>query len=324
MKEKMQIDKIMTSLAVASAMCCVTMAAEQAKAPEATAPESAGWAYELGDGLSYGTASVLSVEVGTQVDSRYITYGVIDGRDPIYRLNATATFCDWFYLGVMSIHDITKSNGKYGGYGPRTGRASTIDSMVGIAHEWELSEQIGTLSVDFCYIYEYFRRYRDEGARCVDDTQYLNLEFELSDGFLPVDPKLWIERDIMLDNGTYVHFELGRDIPIVDGKNEDDDPVLKFRPSVGQGFGNTSRVRGYGFVKNGRELDHGGIMDTTLKGELVWSLGHGVEVTGYVAYSDFLFDSNMRAGARGHNAAWGHCCNHSWNFYGGVGVTFTF
>ena len=107
-------------------------------------------------------------------------------------------------------------------------------------------------------------------------------------------------------------------------KGEDDDPVLKFRPSVGQGFGNTSRVRHYDFVKHGRELDHGGIMDTTVMGELTWNLGHGVSLTGYVAYSDYIFDSNMRQGARGHNAAWGHGCNHSWNFYGGVGVTFAF
>ena len=41
--------------------------------------------------------------------------------------------------------------------------------------------------------------------------------------------------------------------------------MLEFRPSVGQGFGNTQRVRGYSPEE--RTYDHGGVMDTCLKGE---------------------------------------------------------
>ena len=133
---------------------------------------------------------------------------------------------------------------------------------------------------------------------------------------------LAIERDLMADDGTYVNFDLGHSFPIVDGKGEDDDPVLEFRPSVGQGFGNTQRVRGYSPEE--RTYDHGGIMDTCIKGEFTWRVVDHVSLSAYVAYSDYWFDSTMRHCAREHNAAWGKGCDHSWNFYGGVGVTVEF
>ena len=129
----------------------------------------------------------------------------------------------------------------------------------------------------------------------------------------------------MADEGTYMNFSVGHAFPLIDGAGEDDDPVLAFRPSVGQGAGNTLRVRHYGFyTKHGEELDHGGLMDTTIKGELTWNFAPGLSLTGYIAYSDYWLDSNMREGARQHNAAWGSSCDHSWNFYGGVALTASF
>ena len=65
-------------------------------------------------------------------------------------------------------------------------------------------------------------------------------------------------------------------------------------------------------------------MDTTIKGELTWNFAPGLSLSGYIAYSDYWLDANMRDGARAHNAAWGHSCNHSWNFYGGLALTATF
>ena len=101
--------------------------------------------------------------------------------------------------------------------------------------------------------------------------------------------------------------------------------MLSFRPSVGQGFGNTLRVRHYDFyTKGGEELDHGGLMDTTIKGELTWNICENLSLSGYIAYSDYWFDSNMRDGAHAHNAAWGHGCDHSWNFYGGIALGVSF
>ena len=262
--------------------------------------------------------NLVSAEFHIGIDSRYMTYGMIDGKDPVIVPGAKLTLFDWVYFGVESIFDMTKGNGKRGGYGNRAGRWTTLDSMVGIAHEFELGEKAGVLSVDFNYMYEYIERYHSN----MGDTQYLNLELGLSEGIFWLEPTLWIERDLMADEGTYVNLDLGHDFVIIDGKGEDDDPVLKFRPSIGQGFGNTQRVRGYS--PDARTYDHGGVMDTCIKGEFTWNVCDHVSLSAYVAYSDFWFDSTMRECARERNAQWGSSCAHSWNFYGGVGVSVEF
>ena len=65
-------------------------------------------------------------------------------------------------------------------------------------------------------------------------------------------------------------------------------------------------------------------MDTTIKGEFEWAVCDHVALTAYIAYSDYWFDSKLRDGARAYNGAWGSSCDHSWNFYGGVGMTVSF
>ena len=259
---------------------------------------------------------IVSAEFGLAFDSRYMTYGVIDGKDPILTPSASVTFFDWAYFGVEAIFDTSKAQGRKGGYGNRALKYTTLDSIVGLAHDFDLNEDLGALSVDFNYIYEYLPRYHGE----VGDTQYLNLELSLGDLWL--EPTLAIERDLMADDGTYVNFDLGHDFAIIDGKGEDDDPVLEFRPSVGQGFGNTQRVRGYSPEE--RTYDHGGVMDTCVKGEFTWRFVDHVSLSAYVAYSDYWFDSTMRHCAREHNAEWGKGCDHSWNFYGGLGLSVEF
>jgi len=318
--------KLMT-VACAAAICGGAWAADEAK-PVPTSTENSAPAVEEEKEDSSPLDGLISVEAGIAFDSRYITYGVIDGKDPIVTPSAQIKFFDWVYFGVESIFDVTKGNGKRGGYGNRAGKWTTLDAIVGVAHDFDLGDTLGALSVDFNYIYEYMNRYRfynEDGERekGMDDTQYLNLEISLGD--LWFEPALWIERDLMADDGTYVNLSIGHTFPLIDGEGEDDDPVLAFRPSVGQGFGNTLRVRHYDFyTKSGEELDHGGLMDTTIKGELTWNICENLSLTGYVAYSDFWFDANMREGAREHNAAWGHSCDHSWNFYGGVALGVSF
>jgi hypothetical protein len=203
-----------------------------------------------------------------------------------------------------------------------------LDATVGLAHDFDCGETLGALSVDFNYIYEYLRRYKYHNSSGEDkdmgDTQYLNLELSLGD--LWFEPTLAIERDLMADDGTYVNFEIGHTFPLIDGEGEDGDPVLAFRPSIGQGLGNTQRAAGY-FVKyKGSEepLDHGGLMDTTIKGELTWNICENLSLSAYIAYSDYWFDDNMRDGARAHNADWGRSCDHSWNFYGGIALGVSF
>jgi len=286
------------NIACAAAVCgCVSLATAADEVAEA----------EKGE---VEETPIVSAEFGLQLDSKYMTYGVVDGKDPILTPSAQLTFFDWAYVGVESIFDLTKGNGKRGDYGNRAGKWTTLDMIVGLAHEFDLGETLGTLSVDVNYIYEYLRRHHSD----MGDTQYVNLELSLGDLWL--EPTLGIERDLMADDGTYVNLEIGHTFALV---GDDEDPTLTFRPSIGQGLGDKHRTRGYELAD-----DHGGLMDTTIKGEFEWAVCDHVALTAYIAYSDYWFDSKLRDGARAYNGAWGSSCDHSWNFYGGVGVTVSF
>ena len=166
--------------------------------------------------------------------------------------------------------------------------------------------------MDVNYIYEYIRRYQDN----MDDTQYVNLELSLGDLWL--EPTLAIERDLMADNGTYANFEVGHTFALND--------CFSLRPAVGQGFGNTRRAKGYFETASGDPLDHGGLMDTSLSLTAEWALCDHLTLSGYIAYYDYLFDSNMRDGARRHNAEWSNADRYrdSYNFVGGLALTASF
>ena len=290
----MNIKNIACAAAVCGCVSLVTAADEVAEAEKGEVEET----------------PIVSAEFGLQLDSKYMTYGVVDGKDPILTPSAQLTFFDWAYVGVESIFDLTKGNGKRGDYGNRAGKWTTLDMIVGLAHEFDLGETLGTLSVDVNYIYEYLRRHHSD----MGDTQYVNLELSLGDLWL--EPTLGIERDLMADDGTYVNLEIGHTFALV---GDDEDPTLTFRPSIGQGLGDKHRTRGYELAD-----DHGGLMDTTIKGEFEWAVCDHVALTAYIAYSDYWFDSKLRDGARAYNGAWGSSCDHSWNFYGGVGMTVSF
>ena len=165
--------------------------------------------------------AVVSAEFGLAFDSKYMTYGVIDGKDPILTPSAQITFFDWLYFGVEAIFDTTKTNGRRGGYGNRAGKYTTLDSIVGLAHDFDLGETLGALSVDVNYIYEYIPRYHDDD---VGDTQYVNLELALGDLWL--EPTLAIERDLMADDGTYANFSVGHTFTLIG----DEEAMTRFRP----------------------------------------------------------------------------------------------
>ena len=252
----------------------------------------------------------VSASFGLAFDSKYLTYGVVDGKDPILTPSAEICFFDTLYFGVEAIYDVTKGNGKRGGYGKRAGEWTTLDAIVGLRHDFDLGEELGALSVDVNYIYEYIRRYGhkefDDGtistSRNVDDTQYVNLELSLGDLWL--EPTLAIERDIMADNGTYVNLEIGHTFTVV---GDEEEPVLTLRPAVGQGFGSSKRTYGYfgGYgPSDEKEFEHGGLMDTSVSLTAEWAVCDHVTLSGYVACSDYLFDRKMRHAARNYNADW--------------------
>lgn len=297
------MNKIMVAGAVVAA-AWIGCAAE----PET---EQTGWNYEAGNGISYNETPIMTAEFTLGFDSRYMTYGVIDGKDPIVVPGVTGTFFDWFYIGVESIFDVTKGNGKGFEYGNRAGRYTTLDAFVGLAHSFDLGDTLGALDVDVGYLYEYMPRSLRENW----ETQYVYAEASLGD--LWFEPKVAFERDIMLDEGTYVNVEVGHTIELTE--------TLSLRPAVAQGFGNSLRTKGYfGALEEFEGFDHGGLMDTSLRVDLEYALTDWLTLGAYVAYYDYWLDGNMRDAARAYNAQWGRACDHSWNFVGGLSVTATF
>ena len=274
-------------------------------------PSTSGYSYEPGAGISFNETPIVTAEFGVSFDSRYMTYGVIDGKDPIIVPGATVTFLDWVYFGVEAIFDATKGNGKRGGYSNRAGKYTTLDTFIGIAHEFDLGDTLGALGVDVGYMYEYLPRLDDE----VDDTQYFTAELSLGDLWL--EPTLAFERDIMADDGTYVNFEIGHTFELAEG--------LTLRPAVGQGFGNSLRTKGYfSELEKVEGFDHGGLMDTTVRLDLEYAITDWLTFGAYIAYYDYLFDGNMREAAAAYNGEWGAGEDKTWNGVGGLSLTATF
>ena len=262
-------------------------------------------------GALYAQNKIVSTEVSLSFDSRYMTYGVIDGKDPIFTPGATATFFDWAYIGVESIFDLTDGNGKRGGYGKRGFKYTTLDAFVGLAHEFDLGERLGALCVDVGYMYEYLPRYQGE----VGDTQYFTAQLSLCRHWL--EPTLAFERDIMADDGTYVNLEVGHTFEICE--------CFAIRPAVGQGIGNSLRTKGYfGGLEKVEGFDHGGLMDTTIKDDFEYAITDWLTLGAYVAYYDYLFDDKMREAAAAYNGEWGSNEDKTWNFVGGLSLTATF
>lgn len=268
---------------------------------------------------------LVSVEAGVSLDSKFLSYGLVDNNDPIVTPSASITFFDWLTFGVEALFDVTKY-GKKAGYGNRAGRYFELDPSVELRHtfsEEDASWLPTAVELAAGYSYEYHPRSMGGGTgEPGDDTQFVTFEIGLPD--LWIEPTFAYERDIDRDNGTYLNLELGHEFSLIDGEGEDDDPVLALRPSVAQGFGNSQRVAGY-LCKDWDEetpLHHAGLMDTCLKLELTWNICDHVALAGYVAYYDFLFDRQIRDASRGYEAhgRW----DESWNFIGGLSLTVSF
>ena len=154
----MSMKQILAAICVAGLACGAL--AEDAKSAEVEKEEKDGLSFTPGEGVSFNEQQIVTAEFTMAFDSKYMTYGVMDGKDPIMTPKAKITFFDWLYFDVESLFDVTKGNGKRGGYGRRAGEWTTLDNYVGLAHDFDLNETLGALSIDFDYIYEYVRRYR--------------------------------------------------------------------------------------------------------------------------------------------------------------------
>ena len=310
------------ALACAAAVCGAAFADEET--------ESTGWAYNPGEGVSFNEQPIVSAEFSLAFDSKYLSYGLVDNKDPILTLAGGLTFFDWVSLEVESLFDITKY-GRRAGYTSRAWEYTELHPGVSIGHSFSPDDYEWlptTVDIAIGYQYEYHPNAKYKGGDGpdgqADDTQFWTVEFGLPD--LWFEPVFLYERDVMRDNGTYLNLEIGHTFALVDGDEEGEDPILTFRPSVSQGFGNTMRVRSYltraTSDGEGAPLDKSGLMDLCVKGELAWQICDFCSLSGYVAYTDYVFDSRMREAARLYEATgdW----DHSWNFIAGLALTVNF
>lgn len=311
-------------LAVAASMCAIARAEGENKAATEAANE---WNWSMGEGVSYGEKSIAAAEASLAFDSKYLFYGFVLNKDPILTPSGSVTFYDWLTLGAYAMFDVTKY-GRRAGYTSRQFQYIELHPTVSIGHSFS-PEEYGwlptTVEVSIGYDYEYLPNSLSKGdfddngfwdKSISEDTQYWTVEIGLPDLWL--EPVLYYERDVMRDDGTYVNLELGHTFNLL---GEEDD-TLTLRPSVAQGFGNGQRVKYYAEKEDGEPLNHAGLMDTLVKAELCWAVCDGLEISGYVGYSDFLFDRRIREASRRFEALgdW----DESWNFIAGLAATVTF
>ena len=310
------------ALACATAVCGAAFAAEKEKT------ESSGWAYAPGEGVSFNETKIVSGEASLSFDSKYLSYGFVDNKDPILTPAGSVTFFDWVTFGVNAIFDVT-SYGRRAGYTSRRFQYTELHPTATIGHSFS-SEDFEwlptTIDIAVGYDYEYHPNSKSKGSidddtglwdkSVSEDTQFWTVEVGLPD--LWIEPKFLYERDVMRDNGTYLNLELGHTFNLLD----EEDDTLTLRPSVAQGFGDRKRVRAYAEKEDGEPLNHAGLMDTMLKLELGWKICDCLALSGYVGYSDFLFDRKIREASRRHETTgkW----DDSWNFVGGVALTMSF
>ena len=71
-----------------------------------------------------------------------------------------------------------------------------------------------------------------------------------------------------------------------------------------------------------RASDHAGFMDTMAKLELGWKICDCIALSGYVGYSEFIFDRKIREASRRYELTgkW----DESWNVVAGVALTMSF
>lgn len=68
------------------------------------------FAYTPSGGVSFGEQQLVTAEFGLAFDSKYMLYGVVDGKDPVVTPSAQVTFFDWLYFGSAAIFDVTRGN----------------------------------------------------------------------------------------------------------------------------------------------------------------------------------------------------------------------
>lgn len=300
------MNKCLLGLTTVAALCTSVFAGET-KADTKVAEAEKG---------EFAVSDVVSAEFSIAVDSKFVSYGLIDNKDPIVTPGASLTFFDWVSFGVSAIYD-TSAYGKKAGYGDRKAKYIELDPEASIGHSFSPDDfewLPTTVELSFGYVYEYHPREmaRHGDAGCDDHTQFVCFELALPD--LWIEPAFAYERDIMRDDGSYFNLSVGHTFPIIED-------VLDFRASVAQGMGNAQRVKGYLSDRNGNPLDRNGLMDTCFMGELSWNITDWLALSSYIAYYDYFFGGSIRDAADTYEATGS---DDKGNFVCGLALTASF
>ena len=245
--------------------------------------------------------------------SKVLSYGLPDADRPNLLPSGELTFFDSLSAGGKFYIDLTDI-GMRMGRGDRTWDFWEIDFPVDLRHTFTPDEISGlptSVEVGVGYRYEYH-----PPRTHIADTQFWLADVALPDLWLV--PRLAYERDAIRDNGTYLNLSLSKAVPLGAG--------VSLVPSVAQGWGDRKRVKGYLPLPDlvGR-LDRAGLMDTVFGLSLVWRMTESLMLSGFVAYSDFLFDRHVREASRSYiRQSDGGARNRSWCFPCGLSLTLAF
>ena len=268
-------------------------------------------------GWCMGSNDCVKANASIELMSRKIFYGYALNREPIWIPHAALTFFDTLTPGVTAYCDMTDwgSQSRRGptGYGDRSWRYQEIDPYVKLHHAFT-REDVAWLPTEVFlsvgYQYEYDPPFPNGDTN--PDSHYMTGCLALPELWL--EPALNAEFDMDRDHGTYLNLDIGHSFPLI---GEEEKTALALRFDIAQGWGDAYRNKAYSGV---RET---GLMDTMIRLTLEWHPFPWLTISPYAAYYEFLFNQDIRDGARLISYS-GRRTNESWNFIGGVQCVMNF
>lgn len=318
----------MHSKHIAAVLCaagCVFGALADEQKPAATEQDK-----EVAEASAQEDSFPVSAEFGIAYDSKFVSYGLIDGKNPVVTPSGALTLFDLLTFDASFVMDTTHYSRKLG-IGDRRWQYWELDTGATLSYSFspdDFSFLPTTVEASLGYAYEYHPRRAKCKSNDVNgnpDTQFITAEIGLPD--LWFEPVFSYERDIDRDNGTYLNLEIGHEFDLIEARGEDEDALLSLDIRFAQGFGNAKRVAGYITKHEDEEpLDHAGLMDTQATLTLNYRPTSWLTISPYVAYVDFLFDRQIRDESRYYNPQSDGSMQKdtSWHFLWGIAATATF
>ena len=257
----------------------------------------------------YSRNTPVEGSVSMDFASKVLSYGLPDSSKPNLLPYGELTFFGCLSAGSRFYYDLTDV-GERMGRGDRTCDLWEVDIPIDLRRQFS-PENCGWIptcvEIGVGYRYEYH-----PSRTRIADTQFWLADVSLPDIWIV--PCFSYERDVVRDNGTYLNIGLSKEIAILDG--------VSLIPSVSQGWGDVRRVAGYLPAPDmeGR-LEHSGLMDTSFKLDFVWKVSETVSISAFAAYSEFLFDADIREASRNYIRQTDHGArNRSWCIPFGLSV----